>query len=96
MKSVTVIGAGTGGVDTEDFFGLRKCKNLHDERYPVTRPRDRVMWDFYPLKTGQVRVGLAHRGFRTNLQASYLHAFLRKRVLTDGRTDGQTDNKVIL
>ncbi|GBP12786.1 hypothetical protein EVAR_6114_1 [Eumeta japonica] len=28
--------------------------------------------------------------------ASYLHAFLRKRVLTDGRTDGQTDNKVIL
>ncbi|GBP02061.1 Probable RNA-directed DNA polymerase from transposon X-element [Eumeta japonica] len=24
------------------FFGLRKCKNLHDERYPATRPRDRL------------------------------------------------------
>ncbi|GBP29096.1 hypothetical protein EVAR_17630_1 [Eumeta japonica] len=55
----------------------------------------RKQWNVELKKTGQVRVGLRTEG-SVQTQASYLHAFLRKRVLTDGRTDGQTDNKVIL
>ncbi|GBP68451.1 hypothetical protein EVAR_56713_1 [Eumeta japonica] len=42
--------AGTASFHSRPICDIEEVEIFTNERYPATRPRNRVMWDFYSLK----------------------------------------------
>lgn len=50
-------------------------KSFHQKKYFFTWIRDKSEWTYLNIKTGQLQVGLVHKGFRTTFGFYYYYYF---------------------